>query len=141
VHAEVTSQSGGRVKQARNGPRRCVLLVEDEYIQARHVSGILEEMGCGVIGPVASVHEALNLIRTELPDAALLDIKLEGQSVRTVAEHLDRMGIPVTLLSGYRPGDVPKAFRKYPLLGKPYTEGELRRAVERLLRNEVASPA
>ena len=93
-------------------------------------------MGCAVIGPVASVRDALHLIRVELPDAALLDIELDGRSARTVAKHLDRRGIPLTLMSGYGPEDVPRAFRKYPFLGKPYTEGELRCAVQRLLARD-----
>ena len=93
-------------------------------------------MGCAVIGPVASVRDALHLIRLEPPDAALLDIELDGRSARTIAEHLDRRGIPLTLVSGYSPEDVPTAFRKYPLLRKPYTEGEFRWAVQRLLARD-----
>lgn len=120
----------------QNGQRHCVLLVEDAYIQARHASILLERMGCAVIGPVASVRDALHLIRVEPPDAALLDIELDGRSARTIAEHLDRRGIPLTLVSGYSEDDVPSAFRKYPLLRKPYTEGELRCAVQRLLAQD-----
>jgi CheY-like chemotaxis protein len=135
VRPQVTTSS----PHAPNGPRRCVLLVEDEYIQARHVSILLEEMGCEVVGPVASVRAAVNLIRMELPDAALLDIKLDGPSARSLAERLDQQGIPLAVVSGYRSQDVPKTFRKFPLLGKPFTEAELKEAVQRLLDGEAQS--
>ena len=59
-----------------------MLLVEEEFIQARYVRILLEEMGCDVVGPVASVHETLQLVSKMLPDAALLDIQLGGLNLR-----------------------------------------------------------
>jgi CheY-like chemotaxis protein len=141
MHLEVIIDSGGqRATCPRNGRRHCILLVEDEYIQAQHVSGIIEEMGCEVVGPVASVHEALQLISRKIFDAALLDIELSGQSTRPVAARLDEQGIPVAVVTGYRRRDVPKSLQKYSFLAKPYTEGELRDVVQHLLITE-AGPA
>ncbi len=50
-----------------------VLLVEQDSSVARLVMTALRMEGYLVIGPVASAHEALEVVRTERPDLILLD--------------------------------------------------------------------
>ena len=60
-----------------------VLVVEDEYVIALEVGRALEDEGAEVVGPVASVSAALELIeRTDRLDIAILDINLHGEVVQ-----------------------------------------------------------
>ena len=53
-----------------------VLVVEDQALIAMDLEVTLREFGCAVLGPAASVAEALALAGRERPDAALLDLGL-----------------------------------------------------------------
>ena len=50
-----------------------ILVVEDEYLIAMQVKRWLQVAGCEVLGPVPSVDQALDLIETCCPDAAVLE--------------------------------------------------------------------
>lgn len=78
-----------------------VLVVEDEFLIAMDLQMILELNGYDVIGPVASIAAALNLLEGEQPDVAVLDVNLRGQPVVPVAERLQRMRVPFVLASAY----------------------------------------
>src|SRR4051794_28099922 len=53
-----------------------VLLVEDEFIIALEMELALLDLGCTVLGPVASAAGALALLDRERPDVAILDVNL-----------------------------------------------------------------
>lgn len=53
-----------------------VLIVEDEYFLADETRRKLEKAGATVIGPVAGVTAALDLVENEQIDAAILDVHL-----------------------------------------------------------------
>ena len=79
-----------------------VLVVEDERLIAMQMAESLKEAGWSVIGPVATVEEANKLLsRSKKPDAAILDVNLDGKSVYPLAEALQRQGIPILFCTGY----------------------------------------
>jgi CheY-like chemotaxis protein len=104
-------------------PRRPVLLVvEDELLTAMTLELLLERHGWRVLGPAASVAEALRLLERgePAPDAALLDINLHGAVVTPVAERLWALGIPFVLASAYDRVDLlAPALAGVPNVGKP----------------------
>ena len=53
-----------------------VLLVEDSYLVASSLSRMIRDMGCEVIGPVATVEEALPLVSDGACDVGILDVNL-----------------------------------------------------------------
>jgi DNA-binding LytR/AlgR family response regulator len=55
-----------------------ILVVEDEMVIAMNLISILEGLGYDVLEPANSFEEAIDLLRTEHPDIALLDIQLDG---------------------------------------------------------------
>jgi CheY-like chemotaxis protein len=111
-----------------------VLIAEDNLLAAMELQQALLDLGCQPVGPVAAVGEAMQLIRRESLDAALLDVDLRGERVFAVAEELARQGVPVIFASGYDGGDFPEAFLHPPRLRKPFGESELRRALEEAMR-------
>lgn len=78
-----------------------VLLVEDELMIAILYEELLIDYGCIPIGPAPTVEKALALIETETLDAALLDGNLRGRFSSSVAEMLERLGVPFLLITGY----------------------------------------
>lgn len=80
---------------------RRVLIVEDEMLIAMEIESLLERHGCVVLGPAHTVDRALALLADERPDAALLDLNLNGQPATPVAAALSAQGVRFVLVTGY----------------------------------------
>lgn len=107
-----------------------VLIVEDEYLVAMDEAGAFESAGIVVVGPVASVHEALDVLATgEQIDAAVLDVNLGDETVFPVCDALTSRGVRFVFVTGYGPDDIPAAYRHVERLEKPVDPAQLIRAV------------
>jgi CheY-like chemotaxis protein len=98
---------------------RCILVVEDEYMLAEDLRHAFEAKGSVVVGPVATVKDALAMIQLEALDAAVLDINLGGELIYPVADALIAESIPFVFATGYSRHDVPKRYSTIPRLDKP----------------------
>ena len=96
-----------------------ILLVENEYFLADEVRRKLTMLGAVVIGPVADVAGALELIEVSEIDAAVLDVHLGDEFVFPVADMLDELGIPFVFATGYEPAFIPGEYSGYALCEKP----------------------
>ncbi|NYG46529.1 DNA-binding response OmpR family regulator [Bradyrhizobium sp. IAR9] len=81
-------------------------MVEDEYLIALELDAELRTAGYRVVGPVADIEGALQLLKVDRPDAAILDVNLAGQWITPVAETLRAMAVPFILASGYVAADL-----------------------------------
>lgn len=113
------------------GPRR-VLVVEDEALVAMLVEDALAEAGYEVIGPAATVAEALALLERERPDAVVLDLNLAGESSTPVADLLAARRIPYVIATGYGAAALPPGHEQAAVLAKPYDPTELAALLQRL---------
>ena len=102
-----------------------LLLVEDEFMIAMLIEDILLELGCVVIGPFASLPEALHAAQHAALDGALLDVNLRGEKVYPVAQVLDGRDIPFLLLSGYGSDAIPADRPDWRACSKPFNPSEL----------------
>lgn len=94
-------------KNPRTGPGdRVVLVVEDEFLIAMGLELLLERNGWRVLGPAATVKEALRLLAAETPDVALLDVNLQGEMVTPVADALRIQGVPFVVASAYEEAEL-----------------------------------
>lgn len=98
---------------------RRILLVEDEYFQAREIKTILEQEGAKVLGPTGRAHEVPELLATARIDAAILDINLGAGPSYTTANLLQREGIPFAFLTGYDSESIPPELLAIPRVEKP----------------------
>ena len=113
------------------GGRR-VLLVEDETLVAFLFQDVLEEQGCVVIGPAASLREALELVETNpAPDAAVMDLNLRGELSWPAIEVLAHRGVPVVITSGYGGLDPEREAAAAAVIAKPVSSERLVEAVAR----------
>lgn len=110
-----------------------LLVVEDEYVPALYLSDVLEELGAEVLGPVATVNDALRLME-QAPeiDAAILHVDLGGEAVFPLADALLARHVPFAFASGYDAERMPPRFRGIDVCRKPIDASVVRRALERL---------
>jgi DNA-binding response OmpR family regulator len=112
-----------------------VLVVEDELLVALDLKLLLERHGYRVLGPAATVAEALGLLAAKTPEAALLDVNLRGERVTPVAEALRGSGVPFLLASAYDgPELVAAGLAEAPNVGKPTSERRLLAALAQAVR-------
>ena len=111
---------------------RRILVVEDEALVAMLVEDALLDAGAEVVGPVATVMEALALLRGQLPEAAVLDLNLAGETSTPVADELARLGVPFVVATGYGADGLPPGHANVPVLAKPYDPADLTAALSRL---------
>jgi DNA-binding NtrC family response regulator len=104
-----------------------ILVVEDEALIAVMVEDMLTEMGSVVVGPAATIEEALALARTETIDA-VLDVNVRGERIDPVADALLERGVPMLFATGY--GEVRLASGAVAtVIDKPYTQDKLARGL------------
>ena len=109
-----------------------LLVVEDELLVALDIESILNDAGLIVIGPASSAAEALVLINSTEPDAALIDANLSGEPITEVAKTLSERGIPFAYVTGYGRESLPNDYQA-PIVTKPFDADQLLAAARRLL--------
>lgn len=113
-----------------------ILVVEDEALIAALLVDILKELGAEVVGPAATVEQALAIVERETIDAAILDVNLRNVRVDPLADKLRAQGVPLVFTTGY--GKSFSATTKgAPVLDKPYSS----ESVASALRLCMAPPA
>lgn len=107
-----------------------LLVVEDEMLIAMQLTESLEDAGWSVMGPASTVEEAHQLLSTSpMPDAAILDINLHGNTVYPLANTLRRLGVPILFCTGYENLDANQQFEDCQRIRKPADAAQLISAV------------
>ncbi|WP_043620189.1 response regulator [Ensifer sp. ZNC0028] len=116
---------------------KTVLLVEDEFLIAMDLEMLLERHGWHVLGPAATVKQALQLLRSAEPAVAILDVTLKDGTVTPVAEALRAQSVPFVLASAYeKPEQVGGEVLAGAInVGKPADTQALLSALERAMQS------
>ena len=108
-----------------------ILVAEDEALILMEIEGMLQDIGCEIVGPVSTLDAALVAIRQNEMDGALLDMSLHGERITPAAEELVARGVRFILCTGYgRNPDDEAAIMDAPRLTKPFTLDGLRAAMD-----------
>lgn len=118
-----------------------VLVVEDEPLIGMLIEDVLDDLGWEMVGPVASVADALALARSERIDCAILDVNVRGGQTYPVAELLLGRGVPLLVASGYGDWTLPEHLLSQNRLLKPYTSDQLRNELRLLSTRAIARRA
>ena len=120
-----------------------ILVADDDALLSMLIGDWLVEAGCEIVGPAASVANALGLLETEGDrlDGALIDLQLTDGDSYPLADALSRRGVPFAFVTGHGVGGLAPAYRKALTLSKPFMIEDLEVMVERLcsLRAELRS--
>jgi PAS domain S-box-containing protein len=127
------------VPQARLPRGLRVLVVEDEPLLAMELTLEIQEAGGEAIGPANSCASALELIRSEHPDLALLDGNLNGERIDVVARELASRDTPFAFVSGYGREHLPDGHADRPVISKPFVATEIVAMIARLADSRTAS--
>ncbi len=121
VPSEGIAADRGRVALPDSSLRgRRLLVVEDEYFWAEELSASLQRAGALVLGPVATIGDALAVLEADAPpDAAILDMNLRGRRAYDVADRLIALAVPFLILTGYDAAALPDAYAAVIRLEKP----------------------
>lgn len=130
----------GEFMDAANPPLlgRSIMVVEDEYLIALNIEAAAAELGAKVWGPFSRVDEALATVQTKgaLPDAAILDINVNGQRVFPLADYLQERNVPLVFATGYDDWTIPDNLASVPRFEKPAHPVRLLRALAGKLVNQ-----
>jgi DNA-binding NtrC family response regulator len=120
--------------------RAKILIVEDEAMIALHLAVVVEDSDGEVVGPAASVAEALELIDAgAVIEGAVLDGNLGDGDVTPVALKLVAAAVPVVIYSGVGiPADLASVHPDLPVLLKPLAATQ---AVSLLAARITSAPA
>ena len=107
-----------------------LLLVEDEFVLALGLADLLGDLGAVVLGPVATVGDALALIeRVPEMDGAVLDVNLGQEVAYPVADALVARGIPFLFATANERARLPERFSHVQVCQKPFDVEAFREAV------------
>lgn len=98
---------------------QAILLLEDDFCQARDTQQALQHAGAKVIGPFADAESALRSIAAKDPSFAILDIRLCDGVHFSVAAALKDKGIPFMFLAAIDPKGIPENLAAIPVMQKP----------------------
>jgi DNA-binding NtrC family response regulator len=104
-------------------------LAEDEPVLLMELEENLADMGCKVVATAARVSEALELLARHEFDTAILDVRLKDSSSEPVGDALVTRGIPFIIATGDSSTELARRFPNAPVLNKPYSVDDLRKAL------------
>jgi DNA-binding NtrC family response regulator len=111
-----------------------ILVVEDDYHVATSLEQTLVRLGCEVVGPTATADEACELVKHEVIDAAILDVRLAPGTSVPVATALRSRECPFVFVTGFADlGMLPEDLRGHRVLHKPVETETLRGAVREMV--------
>ncbi len=108
------------------GPRKRVLLVEDESLIAMMIDENLRDLDFDVVGPFGTVSDALAAIEGNSVDAGLLDINLGGEMAYPIARALQARKVPFVFMTGYGTDRIAVPFPDVQIFQKPLERDQLR---------------
>ena len=113
-----------------------ILVVEDEYMLADDLTNELVDAQAIVIGPVATVGAALELLAAEQQlDGAILDVNLCGEMVFPVADQLLDRRVPFLFSTGYDGSIIPPRFAHVVRCEKPIDMKRVTLAIGRVVHS------
>jgi chemotaxis family two-component system sensor kinase Cph1 len=111
-----------------------ILVVEDSFLISELLVQVLDLLGWVAVGPATRKLQALKLAQSEMFDAAMLDIDLDGETSWDVALVLRRRGIPFVFTTGYNVSHVlPDELAGSPVMTKPYKPSDIEKRIREVI--------
>lgn len=110
---------------------KTALVLDDEMLIALDVEVMLFDLGYARVTVVPSVGEALDYLKDEKPDVAVIGYHVRGKNCEAVAGALRSLGVPTVIHSGthFDPGYHGMFFADFPWLSKPASREHLSSAL------------
>jgi DNA-binding LytR/AlgR family response regulator len=117
---------------SKTHPRLRVMVLEDEPLAAMALDDMLVDLGFITLGPFMELDDATDFVRDHAAeiDVAILDVNIHGDLSFDLAALLHQRNIPFFFCSGYSKEAFDPRWRRWPNLGKQYTEARLTAMIE-----------
>ncbi len=114
---------------------KSILVVEDEFLIAMDAEQTLRSLGADDVRLAPSVREALEILTSFVPDAAVLDLNLGDGTAEDVAKALSALKVPFVFATGYSDNvTIPVPFKHVPVVHKPFSAEDLAAQLGRVLK-------
>jgi AmiR/NasT family two-component response regulator len=127
-----TTQEDGEGSYSASPVR--ILVADDEHLVSAGTVAALKSLGYTVVGPASDGDKAIALARKELPDLAVLDIRMPNTDGLAAAETIyNELGIPVVIASAYSDPEYVNSGNRIGVFGyllKPVNRDQLRVGLE-----------
>ena len=97
---------------------RRVLVVENDATVAFDVANIIKGAKAEVLGPAATLAEAIRLAQSHSPSMAVLDFQLGAENSLPLADKLHASRVPFLFLTSHKPEQISKFWPRVPILCK-----------------------
>ncbi|NBB69154.1 MAG: response regulator [Alphaproteobacteria bacterium] len=138
--AEVARCVDAAMAELRHRLLGSVLIVEDNFLVAEHLAGVMETLGHNVTAVAATAEEAIAAAERRPPDVVLADVELGGaeSGIDAIAAIRAREHVPAVYVTAF-PERVMAADQAEPTLvvTKPFDERRLKVAMAAALRPEA----
>ena len=120
---------------------RSILILEDEFLIAMDVEQTCLEWGAGRVTILRSLEDvAAHSLDQPGFDAAILDLRLGGQTTTQFARELAERRIPFVFATGLTDfGELAEGFPDVPVIAKPYSGDELVRVLAGVIQKSRSS--
>ncbi len=105
---------------------RSVLIVEDEMIVAMMMEDVIRELGVRDVHLCPDVASALEIMRNEPIDCAILDLWLRDRDTMEIADALAEKSIPFLFSSGSDASALAPRHASRPMISKPFADDDLK---------------
>ncbi|MBB5447359.1 MULTISPECIES: response regulator [unclassified Paraburkholderia] len=101
---------------------RRILVVEDDFVVAQALCGLIEEAGATAVGPIGFADEALAYIQSNQDafNGVVLDVNLHGQKSYAIADWLTENSVDFVFTTGYGVEALDPAYAGCPRCEKPF---------------------
>jgi DNA-binding NtrC family response regulator len=111
-------------------------LVEDEFLLLSELEEVLHDAGAGAVRACRTLAEATAVLDKCEFSAAILDVRIGGDTIAPVARQLARRGTPFIFYTGQVRGDRNMVeWPDRPILSKPATASGIVTALTELLKH------
>lgn len=114
-----------------------VLVAEDVWVDADLLCVILMEEGATVLGPFNTAAKAIEVVRNEEVDLALVDMELADAFADDLAAEINAHSVPYAIITGFRALPSNADADAIGVLRKPYTSKAL---IDLLTRDRGRDP-
>jgi DNA-binding response OmpR family regulator len=113
--------------------RARILIVEDEWLLASDIARRLEREGYEIVGPAPTVAQAFRLLDETPPQAAIMDVQLDGETTFSLAARLEQLAVPLLFLSGHPASDFAEQLESRTVLSKPADWRDVLKTLRKML--------
>ncbi|MEQ1718967.1 MAG: response regulator [Hyphomicrobium sp.] len=96
-----------------------ILIIEDEPLIALDVETAVRLAGAGLVSAAQTVEQALTMVEAPGLAGAIVDLRLQGQSVREVVKRLTERSIPFIFYTGADDIPTARSWPAVPVVSKP----------------------